>query len=77
MDDKDCHWTPAQIAAFNQIEHIIREHFDVGVFACLAEINDQQDESRASYSGGRHAAIGLHTVALRNLVNKAPDEPLP
>ncbi len=27
MNDKDCHWTPAQIAAFNQIENILREHF--------------------------------------------------
>lgn len=76
-DDADCLWTDAQKAAFNQIEAIIREHFDAGVYVCLAEINDKQDEARANYSGGKHAAIGLHSTALHSLVNKVPDEPLP
>lgn len=76
-DDTDCRWTEAQVAAFNQIEAIIREHFDAGVYCLLAEINDKQDEARAGYCGGKHAAIGLHTTALHGLVNKKPDEPLP
>lgn len=74
-DDADCLWTDAQKAAFNQIEAIIREHFDAGVYVLLAEINDKQDESRANYSGGKHTAIGLHSVALRSLLEKPADEP--
>jgi len=75
-EDEDWNFTEAQKAAFNQIEEIMREHFDAGVFRVLAEINDQQDESRGSYSGGKSNAIGLLQQQLHELLIKKTDDPL-
>jgi len=72
----DCRWTDAQKAAFEQIEKIMREHFDAGVFVCMAEINDHQEEVWPSYHGGKSNALGLIARVQHTMLNAEPDEPL-
>jgi hypothetical protein len=65
-------WTQAQKDAFAQCEKIMREHFDSGVIACVAEIDDHKDENCHSYHGGRLTAIGLHQLSAHKIINKNP-----
>lgn len=74
--ETDCRWTPTQKAAFDQIEKLMREHFEAGVFVCMAEINDKQEEVWPSYHGGKSNALGLLTRTTHNWLNEEPDEAL-
>jgi hypothetical protein len=73
-EEESPNWTAAQNAAFCQIEQIMREHFDAGVFRVLAEINDDQDESRGSYSGGKTNALGLLHLQTHELIQKPSED---
>ncbi len=74
--DKDCRWTAAQKEAFEQIEKIMHEHFEAGVFVCMAEINDHQEEMWPSYHGGKSQAVGLLARVTHQILHSEPDEPL-
>lgn len=74
MKSHDSHWSVAQIAAFDQIGLIIREHFEAGVVVLMAEVNDHQDETNHSYHGGKQTAIGLLSTAKHRMLNQEPDE---
>lgn len=72
--NQDCRWTPAQKAAFEQIEKIMREHFEAGVFVLMAEINDHQEEVWPSYHGGKSNALGLLARTTHQMLHEEPDE---
>lgn len=65
MNDEQNNFTPAQAAAFKQIEDIMREHFDAAVLvvSCTHETQDKSDVIEATFSGGYAAAIGLSDLA--------------
>ncbi len=72
--ESDCRWTPAQKQAFEQIEKLMREHFEAGVFVCMAEINDHQEEVWPSYHGGKSNALGLLARVSHQFLHAEADE---
>ena len=72
--EENCRWTPAQKQAFEQIEKLMREHFEAGVFVCMAEINDHQEEVWPSYHGGKSNALGLLATAEHRMLHAEDDE---
>lgn len=71
---EDCHWTEAQKDAYEQIEKIMREHFESGTYTCLASVNDNQEEIRSGYHGGKTTAIGLCRRAEHHFLNSEGEE---
>jgi len=54
--------TPAQDKAFDQIQEIMREHFDGGAFVVLANLEGEEhgrEEVKSGWNGGKCQAVGL------------------
>lgn len=51
--------TDAQDKAFEQIEQIMREHFEAGAFTVMADLDDDREMVRAGWHGGKTRAVGL------------------
>ena len=64
--------TQAQSDAIEQIRHLVREHFDAGLVAVTAEIeeSDIHDSTEILWHGGYARAIGLCQIA-RKRIQKA------
>lgn len=64
--------TQAQETAFEQIKHLVREHFDAGLVAVTGEIeeSDIHDDTQILWHGGYARAVGLCQIA-RKRIQKA------
>ena len=61
--------TTAQNQALNQIQEIMREHFQAGIITVIGEIEgeDKKEDIQSSWHGGSATAYGLLTLASKHL----------
>jgi hypothetical protein len=61
--------TQAQSDAIDQIRHLVREHFEAGVIALTAEVeeSDTHDSTEIVWHGGYARATGLCRIAEKRI----------
>lgn len=63
-------FTPAQNMAIERIADILREHFDGGLVAVVADADDHREISTVFWHGGGMRAMGLAVEAKLKLLQR-------